>query len=70
MELASPTKVGDQYVPQIIPNVKFDEVYLSPTNKINISLIQRGSWMTKSFMEYLPPKLEEYTFFTLNQSGL
>ena len=67
MELASPKKVGDQYVPQIIPNIEFNEVYLSPTNKINISLIQRGSWMTKSFMEYLPPKLEEYTFFTLNQ---
>ena len=63
MELASPTIVGDRYVPQIIPNITMDELYLSPTKKVNMSLIQRGSWSNNSFMEYVPPKLEEYTIF-------
>ena len=63
MELASPTQVGDRYVPQIIPNITFDELYLSPTKRVNVSLIQRGSWSKNSFMEYIPPKLEVYTFF-------
>ena len=67
MELASPTQVGDRYVPQIIPNITFDDVYLSPTKKVAISLIQRGSWSNNSFMEYVPPELELYTFFTVKQ---
>ena len=67
MELASPTQVGDRYVPQIIPNITFDELYLSPTKRVNVSLIQRGSWSENSFMEYIPPKLEVYTFFTVKE---
>ena len=67
MELASPSQVGDRYVPQIIPNITIDEIFLSPTKKVNISLIQRGYWSNDSFMHYVPPKLDEYTIFTVKQ---
>ena len=68
MELASPTYIGDQYVPKIIPTINFDKVYLNSTKTVNVSLIQRGAWSKKSFMEYDPPKLEEhYTYFTVKQ---
>ena len=59
--------MGDRYVPQIIPDVSFDELHYSPTRKVNMSLIQRGSWSKSSFMEYLPPALEEYTWIKPQQ---
>ena len=64
-ELASPTVVGDRYVPQINPDISFDKIYFSPNKSVDISLIQRGKWLT-GFMEYEPPKLEElYTIFSV-----
>merc|ERR1712105_325728 len=54
------------WVPSIIPNA-FEALYLSENNKnINISLIQRGNW-NNSFMEYVPPPVEEYTTFRVKQ---
>ena len=67
MKLAYPQKVGDRYVPQIIPNISIDQLYFSPTKHVNISLIQRGYWSSSNFMEYVPPLLEEYTYFTVKQ---
>ena len=62
MDLATPRSVGDRYVPQIIPNVTFDELYFSSTKKVNVSLVQRGSWSKSSLMEYMPVDLKEYTY--------
>ena len=67
MKLAYPQTVGDRYVPQIIPNISIDKLYFSPTKHVDISLIQRGNWSSSNFMEYLPPDLEEYTYFTVKQ---
>ena len=65
-DLTKQSEVGDQWVPKLIPNV-FESLYFSENNKtINISLIQRGSWKN-SFMEYVPPQVEEYTTFRVKQ---
>ena len=65
MQTVSTTKMGDDsHLPQIVPSITF-----SPNKKVNISLIQQGNWSKSdiSFMEFMPPKLEEYTMFTLKQ---
>ena len=50
-----------------IPKISFKELYINSSKKVNVSLIQRGSWSNNSFMEYNPPNLEEYTFFTVKE---
>ena len=64
--LASQSNVGNQWVPEIIPNA-FQALYFNEKNEsINISLIQRGHW-SNSFMEYVPTPVEKYTTFRVKQ---
>ena len=53
------------YVPKVIPDIPFTELYIGPNKTVDMKLIQRGTWSKDNFMEYIPVKLEEYTYFTL-----
>merc|ERR1712156_398298 len=66
-ELATPTWIRNQYVPQIITDVT-EELYINQNKSVNISQIQRGRWNSDGgILEYLPPKVQEYTFFSMRE---